>query len=116
LGYVREGNQLIAIGAVKNPAESYVHKVSRSAKFDLNGYGAELGWIYVAPEARGRQLATSISHALCNSHKGSIFATTRCDNAGMQAILRKLDFKKVGLDYDSVEHPGKQIELWVRQR
>jgi len=67
LGYAMQNNRLEAVGAVKHPAESYVHKISQGSGYDLQDYTAELGWIYVMREARGIHLASRISKALCNS-------------------------------------------------
>lgn len=116
LAYVADGVRFIAIGAVKRPAESYVRSVSRRSGYQLKGYAAELGWVYVTPEARGRHLASRISEALCSSYGSSVFATTRTDNAPMHLILDALGFERAGSEYDSVEHPGKKIQLWVLPR
>lgn len=116
LGYAVQGDRLVAVGAVKGPAESYMQKVAGYSRCDLSGYQAELGWIFVKPEVRELHLASRISEALCNSFEGSIFSTTRSDNAPMQAILNKFAFKRMGAEYDSVERPGKKIQLWVLER
>jgi ribosomal protein S18 acetylase RimI-like enzyme len=96
LSYVLRGDNLVAVGAVKRPDDAYVERLSQSAGYDLGDCGAELGWIYVTPEAQGRHLGSRLSSALCESFEHSIFSTTRINNASMQAILRKLDFKRVG--------------------
>ena len=112
LAYAVKDDRLVAGGAVKRPAASYVRKVSRCSEYDLNEHRAELGWIFVRPEVRGMRLASRISEALTNSYDSSIFATTRSDNTPMQAILGKLAFKKRGKEHASVEHHGKKIQLW----
>ena len=116
LAYAVKDDRLVAGGAMKRPAGSYVRKISRCSGYDLNGYQAELGWIYVFSETRGMRLASRISEALCNSDESSIFATTRADNKPMHAILDQLAFKKMGTEYDSNEHPSKKIQLWCLQR
>src|SRR5271157_1601526 len=67
LAYAVQGDQIVAVGAVKRPADSYVRKISRRSGVDLNGYTAELGWIHVMPEFRGQHLASRISEGLCSS-------------------------------------------------
>ncbi len=114
LGYAEMGDQPVAVGAVKRTDDSYLEKVFRLADYDLIDCVAELGWVYVAPEARGKQLGSRLSSALCECYKHPIFATTRSVNIPMQAILRKLGFKNVGAEYDAVEHPGERIGLWLR--
>ncbi|HEY6272241.1 MAG TPA: GNAT family N-acetyltransferase [Terriglobales bacterium] len=114
LGYAVLSGNVVAGGALKHPTESYKNKIGDRAGYNLDGYHAELGWIYVAPSSRSRHLASRLSDALCGTYGSSIFATTRSDNRHMQTILEKLGFGKAGREYDSVEHPGKRLQLWVR--
>ena len=114
LAYVAYEDRLIGVGAIKRPADSYVQYVSDRSGYDLKGYFAELGWIYISTAERKRGLAYRISEKLCESYGSPMFATTRIDNIGMQRILGKLGFAKKGRQYDSVEHPGIKIQVWVK--
>ena len=116
LAYAAQGDHFIAVGAMKRPRETYRSDVARKSEYDISDYEAELGWIYVAPEARGIGLGSRISKALCDSYEGATFATTRTDNEDMHDILKKLGFRAVGKPYESAEHAGKKIQLWVLLR
>lgn len=116
LAYAAFEQGFLGVGGLKQPAGSYLGKVSRLSGYDLSGYCAELGWVYVTPEARGMRLASRIAEALSSSYEKGIFATTRSDNVHMQSILLKLGFARVGNEYRSVEHSGKKIQAWVLSR
>lgn len=116
LAYATVGDQFVGVGAVKRPRESYKRKVADLSGYDVKGYTAELGWIYVRPEARGLGLGFRISEALCALHGGRIFATTRSDNDKMQRILSGVGFERKGTEYEASEHIGKKIQLWVLER
>jgi GNAT superfamily N-acetyltransferase len=116
LAYATQGDHFLAVGAVKRPRENYKSDVARKSEHDITDYAAELGWIYVTPEARGIGLGSRISKALCDSYEGAMFATTRTDNQDMHGIVKKLGFRAVGKPYESAEHVGKKIQLWVLPR
>ena len=72
----------------------------------------ELGWVYVIPAYRKKQIATRLCEQLLSSATDvSVFATTRSDNAAMSRILRASAFFEVGKPY---MHRGEQLGLYLR--
>ena len=95
---------LQAIAALKNPATEYREKVSKQAgiELDASDFPYELGWIYVAPPARGLGYSGELVRAAVARANGQgIFATSREDNTPMHRALLKFGFGRVGNPYKS---------------
>ena len=101
LYYARDGT-LTAIAAIKAPGEQYRRDVFEraSAGVDSAAYRLELGWVFVAPEHRGKRLAGDLCRRLIGSMpEAPVFAPTRPDNRPMIAILLGLGFGRAGRPY-----------------
>ncbi|MDB5344555.1 MAG: hypothetical protein JWP89_2932 [Schlesneria sp.] len=112
-----DGDTLVGVAALKNPADSYRLKVSRLSGFDLssNLFPFELGWVYVVPEKRGRGLARQLVAACLNAEKpAGVYATTREDNVSMQSCLHKNGFRRAGQPYKS-KQGDHYLVLYVRE-
>lgn len=110
--------KLIGTAAIKKPYDSYRRDVFAKSKAELiaTNYPYELGWIYLLEECRGRHLASPlISEVISRFKKAAIFGTARADNKAMHHHFCKQHFKRVGDPYLSIEHPDKEIVLFVRE-
>jgi len=116
LVFVRVGNQLVAVGAIKRPNAGYRASVFGKAgvKRDPTLFEFELGWVYIDPTERGIGLANSIVEILVLSlHGACAYATSRVDNERMHAVLKRFEFQPLGNPYPSqLNEP--EIQLFIR--
>ena len=96
------GEGLAATAALKAPGERYRSDVFEKAvaAASPSDYRFELGWVYVVPAHRGKQVAEGLCRQLLSCVPAShVFATTRIDNTLMIRILLSLGFERVGTPY-----------------
>lgn len=117
LAFCRDIGDPIGIAAIKNPKMSYRDKVSGQSgvALPMDEWPSELGWVFVTPWARKAGVAKALLDALLAETHGGIFATSRTDNVGMQALLRHFGFVAAGQPYPS-ERPKQQIQLYLRRK
>jgi GNAT superfamily N-acetyltransferase len=75
-------DQLVGVGALKNPSPAYRAKVFANARATVpaDEYPIELGWVVVAKSHQGRRFSTRIvSELLPFVRKQNIYGTTRAD-------------------------------------
>lgn len=111
-----EDDALAAIAGLKAPGGRYCDEVfvASAAAADPAGYELELGWVFVAPEHRGRGIGERLCRQLlARAPASGIFATTRPDNAPMIGILRKLGFARTGRAYPH-ERRDEELVLFLR--
>lgn len=102
--YAADG-ALAAIAALKEPGDDYRREVFRKAgvSADPEDFGVELGWVWVAPEHRGRRIGEHLCRRLlAQPALPRAFATTRPDNAAMIRELHALCFERHGEPYPHV--------------
>ena len=94
---------LIGVAAIKSPRDSYRFKISRKANVQLarDSWPHELGWVFVAPAARGKGLSKTLVACATDKLGGAVFATSRTDNDFMHATLRGVGFVALGDAYKS---------------
>lgn len=115
LGLVRLGGKIVAIGAIKNPSQTYRAGLQRKSNYSpLSRYKEELGYVFVEEEYRGKQLGNLVTRSLLAKCRRPVYATTKTDNVRMQKILKSFGFKKVGKSWPSGRRKSVQIMLWVR--
>jgi hypothetical protein len=100
IGLFRAANQVIAVGALKNPYLNYrkgvFEKAQASEKF--GDYQFEVGYFATAPEFQGKKLAKHILSAIVSTFNDSpMFATT--GSAAMEHLLSEKGFRRDGLPY-----------------
>jgi hypothetical protein len=112
IAFLRVGQCLTGVAGLKQPKSAYRSRVQKGAKFSLSqvAFPFELGWVFILPSARGGKL----SLPLCQPHVAAagvagIFATSRADNMGMHAALRKLGFECVGAEWASTQSEGNLV-------
>lgn len=102
--YAADG-ALAAVAALKEPDGDYRREVFRKAEasVDPEGFVLELGWVWVAPEHRGRRIGERLCRRLlAQPALPRAFATTRPDNTAMIRELRALCFERHGEPYPHV--------------
>jgi hypothetical protein len=111
LAFVYQGDDLIAVAGLKTPRKKYFHDAGASDQAD--SYPAEFGWVH-AKKTGG--MTTRLTNALFDTPEGRkpLYATVRTGNKYMINPLRKLGFVELGSTFPSVEHPGEQVQLFVR--
>ena len=95
-------NELVAIGAIKRPHESYKRYVFTAAGSDNSpaDFIFELGWLYTEPNFRKRGISKDIvSQLLAKVPQKAIYATTR--HVYIVSFLEKFGFIKSGSCYKS---------------
>jgi len=107
-------SECVAVGAIKNPNQSYKQGVFSKAGIanQSNNYIYELGWLYVAPAARGKGIGHSLMQAVA-SYIGSVgcYATTREDNNAMHNLFSQYNFSRIGAPYTSTN--GYSLVLYA---
>lgn len=109
-------DQLIGTAAIKAPfpAHHLGEFVKANAEAEAALYPAELGWVVVHPDWRGRGHARALVGEVVKlaDHRG-IYATTK--TASMLTILRENGFDIVGNPYPSVLAPDAWLTLMARR-
>jgi len=116
LVFARVDSFMIGVAALKRPQLSYRRRVSTGsgAQLPTEEFPYELGWVYVAPESRGKGLSLSLSQAALSKSEGAgVFATSRTDNIAMHRSLAKLGFVSVGNPFAS-ERGKHSLQVLVR--
>ncbi len=115
LVFLREGNTLAGIAAIKKPGKSYRRAVFKKADVLDEGFELELGWVVVAAAYRGRNLSHHLVEAAVSLVHDPLFATSRTDNAPMHKTLKRCGFARAGSPYPGIR-PEEQIALFLRAR
>lgn len=115
LVFGRIAGEVLGVAALKRPQASYRKRIGGKAGVDLAPayYPYELGYVFLLPEAQGKQLSHGlVAAALAHAEGAAVFATARTDNAAMLAALAKAGFKQAGQDYRG--RGTRMIRLVVR--
>lgn len=118
LVFLREGEELLGIAALKAPRPSHRRGVFVKAGVPLSGPAPphELGWVVVEERQRGRRLSRLlVESALQAAGQAEVFATSHTENLAMHATLRRCGFTAVGDPYFSRRHE-RRLVLFVRAR
>jgi GNAT superfamily N-acetyltransferase len=116
LFFMRESACLVGIAALKRPRLAY-----RAGVFEKSGatvspldFPFELGWVFLLPSARGRNLSRQLLVAAADHvADAQVFATTRTDNPAMHASLLGAAFTRHGSDYPS-NRGAHRLVLFLR--
>lgn len=116
LAFLHYGGRLAGVAALKHPNAGYRARVASAAGIALaqDSFPYELGWVFIAPEARGNGYAHPLSQAALSLADGcGVFATSRTDNVAMHRALANLGFLPSGSIYHS-QHGGHRLQLFTR--
>ena len=117
LVFCEENAVLIGIAAIKRPLDSYRFSLSRKSGVNLSqaAWPFELGWVFVAPSARGKGLSSKLVACAVEEIGAALFATSRTDNKFMQSTLLKFGFAPEGDDFPS-SNGDRRIQLFTRPK
>lgn len=102
LVFLRIGDELIGVAALKVPISTYRDTIRAGAgvTVDADKFPYELGYIFVQEAARGKgHSGTLVSSALDAANGQGIIATSRADNRPMHKTLYRHGFEKAGEPY-----------------
>lgn len=114
---IKDGERVIATGAIKVPGHAYKADVFTKAKCPEapNNFSIEFGWVVVDEDYKGQRLSSLISDAAMLGFEGwPIYSTSRSTNERMHSSLLRHGLVRTGVEYPSKEHPGENIALFVR--
>jgi hypothetical protein len=115
LAFAYDADRLVAVTAVKNPANSYRDGVFKKAGvFNLAGnYPYEIGYAFTIEGYRGRGLHQGLLNGLIiKIGFQNCYATTKAEN--VPYVLEKLLFTKTGSDYKNED--GETLKLFTYSR
>src|SRR5262249_5216056 len=110
----KSDDQLVGIGALKNPSPVYRNRVFANAQATVppDEYPVELGWVVVAKSHQGRRLSTRIvSELLTFVRNQNTYGTTRAD-ARVLSFAFDCGFRVNGKPFPSGH--GYDLVLYVR--
>jgi predicted GNAT family N-acyltransferase len=116
LAFLQLGGRLAGVAALKQPNAGYRARVASASGTALpqDSFVYELGWVFIAIEARGNGYALPLSQAALSLADGcGVFATSRIDNVAMHHALANLGFLPSGSPYPS-QHGGHHLQLFTR--
>jgi hypothetical protein len=115
LGFLREGDLLIAVGGLKHPSQNHRGEVAHGAHTDIPAgeFPLELGWVFARPGHRGGKSLLICAALLQVADGQGLFATSRVNNAWMHVTLEKLGFLRVGAEWPSGQNPAN-LALFVK--
>jgi GNAT superfamily N-acetyltransferase len=111
-----EDDDLVGVAALKVLQESYRTTLSTKSGVSVSkaAFPYELGYIFVAPEARGNRYSERlVASALKAAGSRSIFATSRSDNIAIHKTLNRNGFDLAGKAYMSKDGKRK-LQLFCR--
>lgn len=116
LAFLHSDGSLAGVAALKLPNVTYRARVAAASGTALpqESFPYELGWVFIATEARGNGYAHPLSQAaLALAGVHGVFATSRIDNVAMHRALAKLGFVVSGSAYPS-NQGGHYVQLFTR--
>lgn len=114
--YAQDGS-LLGVAAIKRPYVNYKAKVFQRAKTEQSpdDYELELGWIAVAPAARGQGLSHALAEAVLSFAEGkNVYATTEECNERMRKTNARIGFVQSGQPY--LDDDGEDLLLLYIRR
>ncbi len=100
---------LVGMGVLKARYPEYNAKIAERSGWPLSPHKREIGYIAVAPAARGRGFSNEIVRRLLD-FDDRVFATT--SNPAMMRTFRNLGFQREGHEWESKE--GATLSLWMK--
>mgnify|MGYP001603269948 CR=1 FL=1 len=116
LVFLREGEELVGISALKVPTNSHRRSVIVKAGVSLSASALpyELGWVVVDGRYREkRHSRLLVESALQAAGDADVFATSHTDNTPMHRTLQRYGFTALGTPYFSPRHK-RMLVLFVR--
>ncbi len=119
IGLMRLDARIVGVCAVKPARASYTRSIAQKSGTELDGVTGEFGYLVTDRDCRRALAVPSVWRAASEEliramGTAKLYATTRADNTGVQAILRRCGFTRAGNQWPSEMNPGKFITLWVK--
>lgn len=118
LAFCQDGEHLVAVGALKNPARTYKENIFIKAGHpeECENFKYEFGYLYVEENYREKGVGKKILAALLEkTEMNEVFVTVREENTIMVSFLKKYGFKKLGHSYKS-ERGDYQLGCYVHEK
>jgi len=115
LAFAHIDGELIGVAALKRPNDAYRNAVFRKANATCipEEFPLELGWVFVAREARRRGVAGHLFDRLLPTRAMErVYATSAVDNEPMRELLGRFRFVMHGKPYDATRNASR-IQLFV---
>src|SRR5260370_36510448 len=77
LAYALDDKQMVAVGAVKRPADGHKSSIAAGSGVSLNSYRGELGWLFLKPDYRKKHLSPKITPSLPHTFSHPHYSNTR---------------------------------------
>lgn len=116
LAFLRQGDCLSGIAALKKPLLSYREKIEKKSgvAVEVSEFSFELGYVFVLPSARLQGFSIELTAAaLSAAENEGVFATSRTNNDGMHSTLGRFGFNKAGSVYAS-RNANHHLQLFLR--
>jgi GNAT superfamily N-acetyltransferase len=111
IGYVMDGNRIIATSCLKHPRPEFIRRLNRITGLDFTGC-LERGYTAVLPAYQGMGLGTRLLAGLtARAGRQKIFSLISEDNKATQAIALKTGTRKLGTYYS--ENLKKEMGVWM---
>jgi GNAT superfamily N-acetyltransferase len=115
--FVMDHGLCVAVGALKNPSDTYKSAVFEKAGIQefADRYQYEFGWVYVRHQFRNKGYGSVVVKAAMEyaSTMGTgVFATTREDNHAIRSLNSKSGLTQIGSTYPS-KHGDYFLVLYV---
>ncbi len=104
-------DEIVGVDAIKRTRSDYATKTSHFSGHHIDPAMAEVGYVAVSLEHRGRHLLSRIAAALLARTGAAMFATT--DKEEMKAVLGKNGFERCGRQWDG---ETVYLSLWIRRQ
>lgn len=103
-------NRIIAVAALKRPAAAYRRGSFIKADASIAGFetAAELGYVVVSPDMRGKHLSGILVAAIVEQITAPTFATTDSDT--MRHNLERSGFTRIGSEWEGEKG---MLSLWT---
>jgi RimJ/RimL family protein N-acetyltransferase len=104
LAFLKRGEEIIGVGALKRPNLTYKARVFKkaNAKSLAGEFGLELGWLVIGKAHRGNKHSQIIVQALlAHSKNKKLYATSASTNEPMHKTLIKYKFQQEGVAWPS---------------
>lgn len=114
--FINNSHKCVAVGAIKNPDNSYKTRVFNKSSIPekTDEFMFELGWVYVVQSERENGLGRILMNAVTEILGGTgCYATTRANNNPMRRLLEQYSFKRLGDSY--ISQKGYSLVLYANK-
>jgi hypothetical protein len=119
LAFLRSGDEIVGVGALKKQDAGYTAGVFRNAKSTNHpdDFDFELGWVVVPRKHEHNRYSYRVVADLLNYAKGRpLYATSRATRCAMHKALKRHSFRRDGGEWPSeLADPPENLFLFVHK-